>query len=219
MAHLMLVLQRQGAGSSSSSSRESSLSYAIDDDEESQLSSAIQSGVEQPPIEQPPSVLDIPPQEFRLHSDDADDAQVISSIIGNIKNSTVFGALANIIKDPLSARQINIKHESQASLQLTKLTTTNILYDGLLFAGFDHERLQNNNLKRKTEWFKALYGAEQTSVCPYLIIFRRETRTSNDVETASSHSIGLLSMTPILFYRVGGDVVRIPSESLSIIME
>jgi len=174
MAHLMLVLQRQGAGSSSSSSRESSLSYAIDDDEESQLSSAIQSGVEQPPVEQPPSVLNIPPQEFRLHSDDADDAQVISSIIGNIKNSTVLGALANIIKDPLSARQINIKHESQASLQLTKLTTTNILYDGLLFAGFDHERLQNNNLKRKTEWFKAFYGAEQTTVCPYLIDLRRE---------------------------------------------
>ena len=69
MAHLMLVLQRQGAGSSSSSSRESSLSYAIDDDEESQLSSAIQSGVEQPPVEQPPSVLNIPPQEFRPSED------------------------------------------------------------------------------------------------------------------------------------------------------
>ena len=177
MAHIMLVWQQQGTGSSSISIRDkvelsdgqSSLLYAINDDEESQPSSALQSVVEQPQVDQLPSVLNIPPQEFGLHSDDADDAQVISSIIGNIKNSTVLGVLMKTIKDPRSAQQINIKHESQMSLQPTKLTTINILYDGLLFVGFDPERLQNNNLKRKTELFKVFYGTEQTTVCPYLI--------------------------------------------------
>ena len=186
----MLVWQGQGVDNGSDdelSDHQSSSSYTNDDDEESQLSAltpkhSIHSSswssvdnVEQPSVEQASIVLEIPSKGIELHSDDADDAQLISSILGNIKNLSVLEALKRIVTDPLNARQINIKHQNQRKLQSAQpLTSTIILYDGLLFAGFDHERLQHNNIRRKTEWFKAFYGAEHTTIGPYLVDLGKE---------------------------------------------
>jgi len=136
--------------------------------------------VDQPSLEQAPSVFEIPSKGIELHSNDADDVQLILSILGNIKNLSVLEALKRIVTDPLSARQINIKHQNQRKLQSAQLlTSTIILYDGLLFAGFDHKRLQKNNIRRKTEWLKAFYGAVQTTIGHCLVDLGEEYPNMN----------------------------------------
>lgn len=44
------------------------------------------------------------------------------------------------------------------------VTSAEILQVGLFYAGFDHDRQNKNNLRRKTEWFKSFYGVEPTTV-------------------------------------------------------
>ena len=46
-------------------------------------------------------------------------------------------------------------------------TSSEILEDGLWFAGYDLERLKKNNQSRKVAWFKAHYGVEPTTLAPY----------------------------------------------------
>ena len=40
--------------------------------------------------------------------------------------------------------------------------------------GFDHDRLQKNNVQRQSAWFKAFYGVEPTTAVPYLAALRAE---------------------------------------------
>ena len=49
---------------------------------------------------------------------------------------------------------------------------TEILSDGLLFAGFKLKRLQSNNIRRRGEWFKSFYGVPHTTATPYLADLR-----------------------------------------------
>ena len=47
-------------------------------------------------------------------------------------------------------------------------TSDQILYAGLIYAGFGPERQQRNNLQRNINRFKSFYGVEPTTVAPYL---------------------------------------------------
>ncbi|KAL7532717.1 hypothetical protein ACHAWF_009526, partial [Thalassiosira exigua] len=53
------------------------------------------------------------------------------------------------------------------------------LQNGLTFVGFDKERLERNNIKRKVDWFKAFYGVEPTTVEPFLADLKEEYPDTN----------------------------------------
>lgn len=103
------------------------------------------------------------------------DAEQIRSIIGNIRDPKIKAILSGILEDPLDAGQHSIKkHYYENDGSKHAWTATDILCDGLLFAGFDSGRLQRNNLTRRAAWFKAFYGVEHTTAAPYFADLRRE---------------------------------------------
>lgn len=57
---------------------------------------------------------------------------------------------------------------------LVSISVPDILYYGLLYAGFDLERQQRNNDKRRVDWFKSFYGVEPSTVSPIFDDLRNE---------------------------------------------
>ena len=50
---------------------------------------------------------------------------------------------------------------------LFSISVPEILCYGLMYAGFDLQRQQRNNERRRIEWFKSFYGVEPTTVSPF----------------------------------------------------
>ena len=101
-----------------------------------------------------------------------EDVQLVDSIIGNIKDPTIRAMLENVIQDQQSnayGSYVNQPDPSQHSWD-----PIDVLYDGLLYAGFSLDRLQKNNMDRKVKWFKAFYGVEHTTVSPYLLDLQKD---------------------------------------------
>ena len=121
---------------------------------------------------------------FQLESPSIDvhngDMQTINSILGNITDPITRSALESITRDPGHICQCcnHIRPASRCSPE-REWAPLDLLYDGLVFAGFDIKRLQKNNIARKTEWFKAFYGVEHTTVAPYLIDLRKDNPDVN----------------------------------------
>ena len=132
----------------------------LDDDEESQ-------------IPQPPQVVEVNLPRIEVH---ANDVAAITSILDSISDPAIKAVLESLIADPEDAHQHNIYNEyvNQPDPLQHSWTPIDVLYDGLLYAGFDTKRLNKNNLKRKAAWFKTFYGVEHTTVSPYLINLKKE---------------------------------------------
>lgn len=154
------------------------------DDEEAQLSSrdresSFDSELEEDgspidgdgAVDQPPSIVEIPLPSLSIDAR-AEDVHTITSMLGNIKDPTIKTALEKIIREPEHARQYcnHIRCGSGSDVW----PAIDILYDGLIFAGFDPKRLAKNNTRRKTEWFRAFYGVDHTTAAPYLADLRKE---------------------------------------------
>ncbi|KAL7529872.1 hypothetical protein ACHAXR_003199 [Thalassiosira sp. AJA248-18] len=147
-----------------------------EDDEETQLShrdfeSSFSSDEDE---DGPPSVVEIPVSPS-LIDETAVDVAAIRSILGEIKDPIIKAALESMIGEPGRARQhaSDLIGTSRCHSQDT-WPEIDILYDGLIFAGFDPNRLKRNNVRRKAEWFKAFYGVEHTTAAPYLADLRKE---------------------------------------------
>jgi len=150
-------------------------SESEDDDEEAQLSSRdSERSFGSSPEENSgsiPSVVEIGLPSLSIDAR-AGDIQMISTIIGEINDPMIKSALESIVKDPGHA-------SPSRCLSSNEWTPIDILYDGLMFAGFPLERLQKNNIRRKTEWFKAFFGVEHTTVAPYLADLRKDNPDVN----------------------------------------
>mmetsp|Transcript_4342 Transcript_4342/g.9641 ORF Transcript_4342/g.9641 Transcript_4342/m.9641 type:complete len:455 (+) Transcript_4342:92-1456(+) len=57
---------------------------------------------------------------------------------------------------------------------LVSISAPDILFYGLLYAGFDLKRQQANNEKRRVDWFKSFYGVEPSTVSPIFDDLRNE---------------------------------------------
>ena len=138
----------------------SSGEWHTDDDEESQVS-------------QPPQVVEVNLPRKDVH---VNDAAAINSILDSISDPATKAVLESIIEDPENAHQHNGYDEyiNQPDPSQHSWTPIDVLYNGLFYAGFDMKRLNKNNLKRKTAWFKTFYGVEHTTMSPYLIDLRKE---------------------------------------------
>lgn len=127
-----------------------------DNDEESQIS-------------QPPGSIEIEMQIDAL----ANDTKVIESIIDSITDPATKAVLESLIEHPGSTYQhddyINKPDPAQHSW-----SPIDVLYDGLLYAGFDMHRLKKNNFQRKAKWFKTFYGVDHTTVSPYLLDLKKK---------------------------------------------
>ena len=118
----------------------------------------------------PPSLIKIALPQLDIR---AKDIETINSIIGNINDPGIRHALNRIMNSTGDAEQYST-YFNQPNPSHHEWTAIDILYDGLLYVGFDTDWLQKNNIRRKTDWFKAFYGVEQTTVAPYLIDLREE---------------------------------------------
>ena len=58
--------------------------------------------------------------------------------------------------------------------EVPSLSPVDILSAGLYYAGFDQARQERNNIARKTEWFKAFYGVEPTTVAPFFVDIKND---------------------------------------------
>ncbi len=58
------------------------------------------------------------------------------------------------------------RHLRFDNAELSILTFSNILVNGLVYAGFGLERQQKNNSGRKIDWFKSFYGVEPSTLLP-----------------------------------------------------
>ena len=158
MAHMQAEVK--SLQNNNEESNVSSDSWHNDDDEESQIS-------------QPPQVVEINLPRINAH---ANDVATINSILGSIGDPAIKAVLESLIEDPENAHQHTgyDEYTNQPDPSQHSWTPIDVLYDGLLYAGFDMKRLNKNNLKRKAAWFKTFYGVEHTTVSPYLVDLRKE---------------------------------------------
>ena len=157
MWHFAAAATAAAAGDSSQGDTE--------DDEEAQLSSRESYFDSEQDSENPPSVVDVPCNG---------DIRAIASILGEIKDPDVKLALEHIMGDQGYARQCTRYITLIRDGSNDAWSPSDILHDGLIFAGFDPNRLRKNNTARKAEWFKALYGVKYTTAAPYLAELREE---------------------------------------------
>jgi hypothetical protein len=137
------------------------------------LDEEAQADDEESQIPQPPQVVEVNLPRIEVH---ANDVAAITSILDSISDPAIKAVLESLIADPEDAHQHNIYNEyvNQPDPSQHSWTPIDVLYDGLLYAGFDTKRLNKNNLKRKAAWFKTFYGVEHTTVSPYLINLKKE---------------------------------------------
>ena len=136
-----------------------------EDDEEAQLSSRESRFDSEDGSENPPSVVEIPRDG---------DIRTIASILGDIEDPDIKSVLEHIMGGQGYARQYTRHATLIHSGSNDAWSSTDILHDGLLFAGFDPSRLRKNNAARKAVWFKAFYGVEHTTAAPYLADLRKD---------------------------------------------
>ena len=157
MWHFAAAATAAAAGDSSQGNTE--------DKEEAQLSSRESYFDSEQDSENPPSVVDVPRNG---------DIRAIASILGEIKDPDVKSALEHIMGDRGYARQCTRHITLIRDGSNDAWSPSDILHDGLIFAGFDPNRLRKNNTARKAEWFKAFYGVKHTTAAPYLAELREE---------------------------------------------
>ena len=90
-----------------------------------------------------------------------------SSIISDLSSPRVVG--------PPLPRVINVQQHIDHAIDthvpttyLTSTTPADILFYGLLYAGFETKVQQRNNVRRNIDRFKSFYGVEQTTAAPLL---------------------------------------------------
>ena len=161
------LLSQHSEHSPSSSSSDDGGSLLVeeeecDDDEEAQLSSR---------YDDSSGSL---PNVVEFTSPHSQDGQTINSIVGMINNPVIKSVLESIARDPGHAQQYCNHAKPIQCDPKNEWTPINILYDGLVFAGFDLKRLRKNNMSRKTEWFKSFYGVDHKTAAPYLSDLRND---------------------------------------------
>ena len=73
-------------------------------------------------------------------------------------------------------KEINVQHEKaqKGHHALTSTSPDDVLFAGLLLAGFDAERQSRSGPNRNIDRFKSYYGVEPTTVSPILFDLKNE---------------------------------------------
>jgi len=102
----------------------------------------------------------------------------LSNVSGLSRASSVVGPVPLIINPQHHVNRALHVHQ-QPTTAFDRVTADlptpdEILYNGLIYAGFGPERQQRNNLQRNINRFKAFYGVEPTTVAPYIECMKDE---------------------------------------------
>ena len=101
--------------------------------------------------------------------------------------------LSSVTLDPILQMTVNVSGNSHRNAQhhatssttrhlrfesptpgLSILTSTSILVNGLVYAGFELDRQEKNNTRRKIDWFKSFYGVEPSTLLPFFLDLKDE---------------------------------------------